>query len=176
MVGKVPNSLRGLAREIEAWISFGCPDRALAKIERLLHTPGARPTGLALEVRALIEMSRYDQALVCLKELRGLGTDDEWLDVTEGWCHKRLGELQAAVACMQRLIECNPRSAIGHFNLGCYLALDGKTESAIDEITLACGIDPEFRTLAVDESDLDSLREHPRFLELLPMDPPEDPN
>ena len=174
MPGKIPNSLQALAREIEAWISFGCPERALVKLERLLDSPIARPTGLALEVRALIEMTRYDEALTCLHELRGIATDEQWLEVTEGWCHKRLGDLQAAIGCMQRLIGRCPRSAVGHFNLGCYLALSGKIEPAIDEVTLACGIDPNFRTLAANETDLLSLSDHPRFLELLPKNPPQD--
>ena len=174
MPPKIPNSLLGLAREVEAWISFGCPDRALAKLNPLLDTPGARPTGLALEVRALIEMKRYQEALGCLEELRGFGNDAEWLDVTEGWCFKRLGQLQAAIECMRRLVARSPRSATGHFNLGCYLALDGKIETALDEVTMACGIDQNFRALAANEADLDSIREHPRFLELLPKEPPKD--
>jgi tetratricopeptide (TPR) repeat protein len=169
---RVPDSLRGLTREIDAWISFGCPDRALAKLEPLLTTPGARPAGLALQIRALIELARYEEALDRLQELRGLGSDDEWLDVTEGWCHKRLDDLPAAIACMRRLVDRSHKSAIGHFNLGCYLALDGKTEEAIDEVTMACGLDQNFRMLAEKESDLESLRDHPRFQDLLPGTPP----
>ena len=164
-----------MTREIDAWISFGCPDRALAKLEPLLTTVGARPAGLALQIRALIELDRYPEALDCIHELRGLGSDDEWLDVTEGWCHKRLDDLQAAIACMQRLVARTRKSAIGHFNLGCYLALDGKVEEAIDEVTLACGLDQNFRLLAEKEHDLESLRDHPRFLDLLPGNPPSPP-
>ncbi len=175
MPARVPDSLRGLTREIDAWISFGCPDRALAKLEPLLTTPGARPAGLALQTRALIELARYGEALECLRELRELGSDEEWLDITEGWCHKRLDDLPTAIACMRRLVERANKSAIGHFNLGCYLALAGATEEAIDEVTLACGLDQQFRALAEKEDDLLSLRDEPRFQDLLPNLPPSAP-
>ena len=49
------------------------------------------------------------------------------------------------------------------------------TWEAIDEVTLACGLDQNFRRLAEKERDLESLREHPRFLALLPGTPPSPP-
>jgi hypothetical protein len=69
---------------------------------------------------------------------------------------------------MERLLSRSHRSAIGHFNLGCYLALLGQRDRAIEEVTVACGLDDRFRAAASTEADLVSLRGDARFEELLP--------
>lgn len=164
----VPRSVQRLALEVEGWLEFGCPDKALERIEPLLAMPGARPVALVMSVRAFVDLARHGDALAALEELRTFESDNEWLHVTEAWCRKRLDDLPGAIDCMRRLLHHNPRSAIGHFNLGCYLALRGEPESALDEVTVACGLDPDFRTLAAHEDDLVSLRGNPDFEALLP--------
>jgi len=166
----VPNltaSQQRLAIEAEGWLDLRLPDEALPRIDRLLGSPLARPVALQLRVRAFVEMSRYEDALRDLEELGGYEHDPEWLDLTEAWCRKRTDDLDGAIGCMRRLIDRNPRSAIGHFNLGCYLALSGLTEEALDEVSVACGIDAAFRRLAADERDLVSLRDDGRFRDLV---------
>ena len=171
---KVPRSLQRLALEIDGWLDFRSPTQALDRIDPLLASPGARPVGLVFRIRAMLLMDNWSEALKDIDELRELPNDPDWLDLTEAWCLKRLGKLSGSVECMERLLGRSHRSAIGHFNLGCYLALLGDKERAIDEITLACGIEDEFRTLASEERDLESLADDPRFIDLLPPREDED--
>lgn len=165
---KLPRSLGRIALEVEGWLEIGCPERALLKMQPLLDTPGSRPLALTLQVRALFALDRFAEALEALDEATLFEHDPDWRDVTEAACRKRLGDLAGAIGCMQRLLRRSPRSALGHFNLGCYLALAGDPEQALDEVSLACGIDEAFRKHLSDESDLDSLRDDARFLSLLP--------
>lgn len=155
-----------LAVEVDGWLDLRCPERAIQRMGPLLDSPAARAAGLAFRVRAHVEMAAYREALADLTELRGLQHDSEWVELTEAWCKKRIDDLPGAVQCMERLIERRPRSAIGHFNLGCYLALLGQVDRAVDEVTLACGIDDQFRQLARNEPDLDRLQADVRFREL----------
>lgn len=163
----VPKSLRRLTLEVEGWLELDCPQKALAKLEPLLATPGARPAGLYLETRALVALGRYGDALDRLSELRTFHSDADWLDLTEAWCRKRTGDVRGAADCMQRLLGRSRRSAIGHYNLGCYLALLGDKDRAIDEVTLACGLERELRRAAASEQDLESLHGDPRFDDLI---------
>ena len=160
---QVPQSVQRLAVEIEGWLDMKCPERALDRLETLLEVPGARPVGLALRTRAHVDMKRYADALGDLAELRSFEHDEDWADLTEAWCRKRSDDLEGAKGCMERLIARRNHSAIGHFNLGCYLALLGDRSRALDEVTVACGIDPTFRRLLAEESDLDSLGGMPEF-------------
>lgn len=164
---QVPPSLQRLRLEIEGWLDLRCPERAMQRLEALLEHPAGRAVGLELRIRALVGMGRYRDALQDLEELRTLQHDPEWLELTEAWCRKRVADLPAAVGCMERLLQLKPRSAMGHYNLGCYLALLGQKDRAIDEVTVACGIDADFRELARDEPDLDALHGDERFVLLI---------
>ncbi|MCA8941389.1 MAG: hypothetical protein KDB80_02415 [Planctomycetes bacterium] len=167
-VGKVPRSLARRAVEAAAWLDFGCPEHALVKLEPLLESPGARPFALKVKVMACSQLARFADALAALADLKPFENDLDWFDVTEAWCRKRSDDLPGAIRCMERLVDRDHRSAIGHFNLGCYLALAGEIERALDEVSLACGIDGQFRGLLADERDLDALRDEPGFRQLLP--------
>ncbi|MEM7203474.1 MAG: hypothetical protein AAF628_24635 [Planctomycetota bacterium] len=163
----VPKSLARLAMEIEGWLELGAPDQALARLRPLLESTGAREAGLFFRAKALVGLDRFGEALDCIGELRPFHRDPEWLDLTEAWCLKRTGQVAGAADCMERLLRRCHRSAIGHYNLGCYLALLGKTDRAIDEVSLACGMEAEFREHARTEEDLASLRADERFRRLL---------
>lgn len=164
---QVPPSVQRLAIEIGGWLDLGCAERAVEKLKTLFEVPGARPAALIMRVRAYTELGRYEEAILDIDDVRSFDHDADWADLGEAWCRKRMGDLTGAAQCMERLLERSNHSAIGHFNLGCYLALLGETGRALDEVTLACGIDPEFRTLLDDEADLDSLRNLPDFRSLI---------
>ncbi len=143
-----------------------CPEKALEKVTALLDNAAGRAVGLVLKIRALVTMSRLAEALADLEKLKEFDHDQEWADLTEAWCHKRLDDLPGAVGCMERLIG-RGRCPIGHFNLACYLALQGKQQRALDELAVACGMDARFRKLLNEEEDLGSLRDDPAFQSLL---------
>ncbi|MFO1076937.1 MAG: hypothetical protein U1E73_04335 [Planctomycetota bacterium] len=167
----VPKSLQRIADEIDGWLDLDCPERALERVEALLaHTEG-RSAGLAFRIRALIALGRHREALADIDELRQGAQPHDWLDLCEAWSRKRLDDLPGAIRCMEQLVQRNPKSDIGHFNLGCYLALAGQRDRAIDEVTIACGLDEELREVARNEHDLDSLRSDARFRELLRLRP-----
>src|SRR5690606_25915786 len=140
-VHHVPKSVQRLVVEIEGWLELGAAQRALDKMERLLAVPGARPAALVLRTRAHIALGDFAAALLDIGELRAFDHDADWADTTAARCHRQMGDLAAAADCMESMIRRSRRSAVGHFRLGCYLALKGECQRAIDEISLACGLD-----------------------------------
>jgi tetratricopeptide (TPR) repeat protein len=163
----IPAALQSLADQIDGWLELRCPERALDVLGPMLADAAGRPAGLVMRVRALARLGRFAEALPDLAELRAADPKDGWIDVTEAWCKKRIGDLRGAIECLERLVARDHRSDIGHFNLGCYLALVGETDRAIDEVTLACGLNEQCRDFARDDPDLDRLRTDPRFRTLL---------
>jgi tetratricopeptide (TPR) repeat protein len=170
-VFSVPASLQRRAIEVDGWLDLGCPKVALEKLEPLLAAPGARSAALFFRVRAYVALKQYRDALVDLGEARNVHHDPEWLELTQAWCMKRVGDLAGAAQCMERIIERDPASGIGHFNLGCYLALQGDAERALAMVARACRLDAHFRGAPLDDHDLDLLRGRPEF-EALRVAPP----
>ena len=152
--------------EVEGWLELECPKKALEKLIALLEHPAGRAVGLLLQVRAFVAMQEFQKALDSLQKLKEFDHDQEWADLTEAWCRKRLDDLPGAVGCMERLIQ-RDKCSIGHFNLACYLALMGERQRALDELAIACGMDPRFRKLLQEEADLESLHDDPAFKALL---------
>lgn len=156
-----------LVVEVDGWIDLDCCEKAIVRLQPLLDDPETHSVAIGLRARALVALGRHAEALADIDALRAQDADPEWLDLTEAWCRKRTGDLDGAIRCMRDLLAREPRSAIGHYNLGCYLALAGHHAEALDEVTVACGIDETFRSHAMDESDLDGLRGDARFAALL---------
>lgn len=167
----IPQHLERLVAEIDGWLDLRCPERALERLQPLLDDPQAAIVAVTLRVRAYVGLKRHKEALIDIAMLREKEHDLEWLDLTEAWCRKRLKDLPGAIRCMEQLLERDAKSAIGHFNLGCYLALAGDTGRALDEVTIACGIDASFRDMLHDEPDLDALRDNELFRQLMTNKP-----
>jgi thioredoxin-like negative regulator of GroEL len=163
----VPKDLQRLADQVDGWLDLRAPDKALSLLAPMLADANGRPAGLVLQVRALCRLGDYRAALPALDELRQHNPQLDWIDLTEGWCKKRLADLPGAIAALERLVARAPRHDVARFNLACYLALQGERDRAIDELTLACGINADCRDLARDDPDLDELRTDPRFRMLM---------
>ena len=68
----------------------------------------------------------------------------------------------------RRLLQSDfPRKAGIHFNIACNAALLGRTDEAIDHLGEAIEADPQAVELARTDTDLDSIRDDPRFAELV---------
>ncbi len=166
----LPQTLQRLAVEIEGWIELGAPERALNGLAPLLEHAATRAIALALRVDANVALGRHAEALQDLEAIQQLDHDREWLDLREAWCRKRTGDVAGAARCMERMLTRTPKSAIAHYNLGCYLALLGEKRRALDELALGCGLDPTLRKGLAGEVDLLSLRDEPDFRCLLPTE------
>lgn len=163
----IPPAHQRLADQIDGWLDLRCPDKALALIGPMLADANARSTGLWLRVRALVRLGDYQQALPDLAELAKAHPDESWVPLTDAFCRKRTGDLRGAADVLRQLLQRDHKNATAHFNLACYLALAGDRDGAIDELSLACGLDAEHRLFARDEPDFDSLRTDDRFRALL---------
>ena len=81
--------------------------------------------------------------------------------------HGKAGDYETAYATAARALEDHPDDANTHFDLACWAAQAGRHDDAFAHLRRALDGDPRTREWAAEDSDLDSLRDDPRFAELL---------
>ena len=138
--------------------------RALAELDQL---PAERRTGAdacLLEGEALRALGDWEAAVPALTRAAEAkpGPLEAWLGL--GWCWKRLGRLDEAIAALDRGLLVFPDQPILFYNLACYHSLAGDVQAAIDHLTKAIALDNRFRDLTGTERDFDAIRSDPRFV------------
>jgi tetratricopeptide (TPR) repeat protein len=88
-----------------------------------------------------------------------------WESNAEMWPLYEAGDYEGAAAVLRAALEQQPDPGL-YYNLACMEALLGEKDDAIEHLREAAGI-PRFQELAASDSDLDSLRDDPRFASLL---------
>ena len=77
------------------------------------------------------------------------------------------GDYEAAAAVCVEALERNPGDALALYNLACCEALLGRADDALGHLGAAIHAAPSLRETAETDTDLDSLRDDPRFATLV---------
>jgi len=138
-------------------------DRALECLNLIKNPLGHKPYVLFLKGRAYGTAEKHVQAIRYLEQSLRIDPDNIHLCFALGWSYKRTGKITNAIEAMMRACELDSESAIAHYNLACYLALDDHLESALKHLSFAFELDPSYREMAVCETDFELIRSDPRF-------------
>ena len=77
--------------------------------------------------------------------------------------HIEKGDFDAAYATTARALEDHPDDGNTHYNLACWAARAGRADVAIDHLRTAVANEPRARKWAAEDTDLDAIRDDPRF-------------
>ncbi len=91
-----------------------------------------------------------------------------WEDFFVAYAELRAGNAERGRAAMQEALERQPDEWQGPYNAACFEALAGDTDAALSYLQRAADLDPrEVRRYAPEDTDLDTIRDDPRYAELL---------
>lgn len=92
-----------------------------------------------------------------------------WEEIALAEKYRRAGRPDDGRAIMEQLVVDRPDYWATHYNVGCWEALAGNPDAALEHLRRAKELDAEGESTQYfrEDSDLDSLREDPRFEELL---------
>jgi hypothetical protein len=92
-----------------------------------------------------------------------------WDSFAIAWTHLQAGRLDDARAIMRQLIAEKPGYWPTHYNAGCFEAQAGNADAAFEQLRRAKELDAEGHSAQYfhEDSDLDPIRDDPRFQELL---------
>jgi tetratricopeptide (TPR) repeat protein len=77
------------------------------------------------------------------------------------------GEYSEVADRLASLVAANPQYPMLFFNLACCESLSGRTGDALDHLRHAVEMSEEFRQSAMEDSDLDPIRDEPAFNDLI---------
>lgn len=166
MFSKERVRLNKIQREAEGYIELGLGDQAIRVLSRLGPPSAFGPSTLYLWGEALRSVDRFDEAIPPLTQAANADPENTHIWVALGWCHKRTGRLDLAIAALQNALKSDPTEALLHYNLSCYYALATQKNEALEHLSRALEIEPRYRDLIDAESDFDPLRHDPDFQSL----------
>lgn len=140
---------------------MGMPLHAL---DVLAHCGDALPDQvLYLRGEALRALGRFAEAIVPLESAAEGRPNDIHVWLALGWCHKRTGRIDLAIAALDNALAAEPEDALIHYNLACYYSLAGDKREALRFLSRAVAMNGDFRQLMNEESDFDAMRSDPAF-------------
>lgn len=152
-----------LQREAEGYLELGMPKQAIAALARLGDPADYQPQSLYLLGEGLRELQRYREALLPLQRAADATPGNLAVWFALAWCHKRTDRIDLAIDAMEKALAAEPKAALAHYNLACYLSLAGEEPRALECLARALEIEPDFRGMIDDEPDFDPIRDNPRF-------------
>jgi len=119
-----------------------------------------------LQGQALRVMERFPEAIKYFESAAEQDSENVHIWLALGWCHKRVGKLDMAIQSLEEALAFEPGEAIIYYNLACYWSLANNVKLALEYLSRAFSIDPDYRDLIGGERDFDPIRSDPRFQEL----------
>ena len=101
---------------------------------RRMRVPWAYVGNARLEGDDAAERRSLETAKRMFEELISTDRNDAWAHFGLAICHKRLGNIDAAMNANERAIALNPDLVAAHYNHACYNALIGRTEESVTHL------------------------------------------
>lgn len=140
---------------------------AMETLSRIKNPLGHKPYVLYLKGETQRISGRHEEAIHYFEQSRRIDPDNVLLCLALGWSYKRSNRLGEAIEAMKQAVEMDSESAIAHYNLACYLALDEHIESSLQHLSYAFDLDDHYRDMAMFEEDFDLIRSDPRFASMM---------
>jgi Flp pilus assembly protein TadD len=152
-----------LLREAEGYLELGLAHSALDSLSRMRDPGSFLGHQCYLRGEALRSLKRYGEASGVLEQASDLIPSNIHVWLALGWCLKRSGQIDKAIAALEHAREVDPAEALIHYNLACYQSLAGYRHDAVMNLSRAIELKPDFRDMIGNESDFDPIRSDPEF-------------
>ena len=147
-------------RAAQGYAELGMNDAAWRELEAI-GKPAQRHLDLDVlqtEIVLLIKEERWQEGLLRSEAMRRLGPECLQGYIHGAYCLHEMGRTAEA----QDLLKSGPavlrREGVYHYNLACYRAVLGDLESARKSLAEAIDRDPQYRSAAKTDPDLQALR------------------
>ena len=141
----------------QGFLELGDPDSAWEELESIPAEDRADQAVLWTRLEIYRRKQKWDGMVEIAQHLVQKSPDNpkHWLDLA--WAQRRGINLPIAEKTLVEASGRFPNEATIHFNLSCYLCLQGKIEESKERLRRAIDLDPSFREIALEDEDLKDL-------------------
>lgn len=140
--------------------------RALEQVAKAKQLGAATLETFYLEGEALRTLERWQDAIAPLEAARNEDSTNIHVALALAWCFKRIERLDLAIEALEEAMSHEPTAGILHYNLACYWSLAGNAFRAVEYLSEAFDLDPDYRDMVGSEADFNPIRQHPAFISL----------
>lgn len=142
----------------QGYLELGMADEALAELSSLRRVNSVDPDIIELRLHALMHVKRWPEALSCAEELLSIRPS-----AVPGYIHgafalHELGRTAEARDLLLKGPEELRKDPTFHYNIGCYEAVLGNREEALQSLRLSFALDETYRDFARRDPDLELVR------------------
>lgn len=115
----------------------------------------------------LFRLGKYKEALENIEKSLSIRPDFNFAIRNKGLCLMYLNRIDEGIEIFKELITKEPNNPEHYYNLACAYAQKGEKNQAIDYLKRAIEMDQNFKFIALDDKDFDSIRDSEEFKELV---------
>ncbi|MBI1900319.1 MAG: tetratricopeptide repeat protein [Planctomycetia bacterium] len=156
-----------MLREAEGFLELELPRQALKCLDALGDFGTFRGQCSFLRGEALRQLGDCEEAIESLCDAADRSPSNVRVWTALAWCYKHSDRLPLAIAALEHARDSNPKAALVHYDLACYLSLAGDKRRALVSLGAAIDLDGHLRERVTAEADFDALRSDPDFQALL---------
>ena len=120
---------------------------------------------------ALSKLGRLEEAIASYDKALQIKPDDYQTWDNRGYALCKLEQLEEAIISCNKALEIKPDYDNAFYNKACYLALQNQIYLALENLQQAITLNPDkYREMAKTDSELDNIRQDPRFQALIQND------
>lgn len=154
-----------------AYAALGDYPEALRDYNRAIALAPERPIAYSHRGQAYARLGRYTEALADYDRALALNPRYAVAHNNRGLLYVKIEAYPEAMEAYQRAMALEPDWATPYYNAACAAALTQDVDRACTWLARAIGLRESYRAMAVRDTDLAALREHPRFKAL--VEPPD---
>jgi predicted Zn-dependent protease len=143
----------------QGYLELGMAEEALAELSTIPELEIRDPDIVELRLHILMQAKRWTEALSTAEELRGIHPDALPAYIHGAFALHELGRTTEARDLLLQGPEQLRKDPTFHYNVGCYEAVLGNREAALQSLEQSFALDDTYRDFARQDPDLALLRE-----------------
>ncbi len=151
------SSDRQYLRATQGYLELGMYSEAAAELEKIDPVCLAVPEVLSVRLSVYAGLQKWEMMQIAAKRLSKHNPKNIQWAISLAYATRRVESIEAAKSVLSEAVKSHPEDPTIHYNLACYECQLGNLSAAKEHLVRATKAGVKFRTMALDDTDLEPL-------------------